>query len=435
VSDPTDDQKPQPGSADSEQRPSSDATGAGAAAASDAARTERISRDQLPGAGQTEPPPAIPRPGVAPSPEPPRPSGPSTDRPGVAAAPKPPTSPVPPRTGITPAASPQGPAGPSGPDDKTAFIPRSVLPHTGGKPSSAADPKTVAIPMVSDPSNAETTALPIQRPGEPVQPPSEQPTEQIRLGGKSGTDRVMPGGRSPITAPPATPRPGTGPKNTVPQGPSGPPQNAPVGDEAAPGGPRPPIAPPPTGAPSPADVQPTIPAPTMSPHTIAAPQRIPGAAPPMDAPAEAPAAPKRHARRWLLGTGAAVVVIVALIVVVVALASNSKNNTPEAKVTAAISAYTNALATGNLPDLQAATCGTQHDFYQSIAPAQYASVHKLAVDQRKIPKVDAVDSVQITGDKAVAQANVYTDADPTRTARTFDLQSAADGWKVCDSPK
>ena len=74
-----------------------------------------------------------------------------------------------------------------------------------------------------------------------------------------------------------------------------------------------------------------------------------------------------------------------------------------------------------------------HDFYQNIAPDQYAGVHKLAADQKKIPKVASMDGVKITGDKAVAQVDVYTDADPSRsTARTFDLQQADGGWKVCD---
>ncbi|MBU3066117.1 hypothetical protein KO481_31950 [Nocardia sp. NEAU-G5] len=541
MSDPTDDQKPQPDSADSGRRPSSSAPGSGPASAPtspDASATQRISRDELPGAagtaGRTERipreagaagpdtsakassgEPSAPRPGVGPSPLPPRPG------------PKPPAPPVPPRPGPTvPPAAPGSASTPPGtaaetqaiaksaadqpaaqrPDlgagDKTTVIPTSALPQTGGKSGAATesapggktviipesalpgaggkpvdDPKTVAMPRVSGASEAETTALPVQRPG-------EQATEKLQIGGQPVTDRVTPGGRAPITRPPATPRPGSGPKNTVPQGPSGPIQNPPVGEGVP--GPRP------GGAPSPADVQPTAPAPSMSSptapmsapqhtphdallsapqtpphnapqttapqnaplgapqnaplgapqpaaapppdaqqtHVIAAPQRIPGANPPMDAPAGS--TPQLN-KRWLLIAGAAVAAVV-VIAVIIALVSGGTDNSPEAKVKAAIGDYTTALKSGNLPDLQSATCGAQHDFYKGIAPDQYASVHKLAVDQRKIPRVDAVDSVQITGDKAVAQASVYTDADPTRVARTFDLQNTSGGWKVCDSP-
>ncbi len=282
---------------------------------------------------------------------------------------------------------------PSTPGDsgKTTVISKSSLP--GGKGSGATksdsaknaaeqrskpiDPKTVVIPMVPDTSDANTTVLPVQRQG-------EQATEKMRLDDKSGA------AQGTLRLP----------------------------DPAG------------AGAPSPADARPTVPEqprPPLAP--IAAPQRIPGA------PDESAGAPGRRNRRGLLIAGAAVVLIVVVIGVIIAVVGGG-DNSPEAKVSAAITSYTNALETGSLTDLQGATCGAQNDFYKSMAksPDQYASVHKLAVEQRKIPKVDGVSSVQITGDKAVAQANVYTDADPTRASRTFDLQNTADGWKVCDLP-
>ncbi|WP_254205584.1 Rv0361 family membrane protein [Nocardia alni] len=467
MSEPIDEKKPQPGSADAEQSSSSSAPTSGSASGAsptqrtardrlpgeqagrgqgasgpDAGKTEMISRDAMRDADKTE---RIPRNAVAdalndargatgekdseaadrtvrqPAPAPKTmPSSPAPPRivPGSGAAS------TPPRPGVAPSPEPPRPAAPA---DKTAFIPKSAAPPAGEE--------TVAIPKVSDSSSAETTALPIQR-------PADQPTEKIRFGDKSDTDRIVPpaGARPPIGTPPITPRPVSGPKNPVPQGSSGPMQNAPTGDTSAPQPPAPPRPAggfpiggdvPMGGAPSPADTQPTVAEHSDARTSIATPQRIPGATPPT---AATDAAPNRLGKRVLLIAGAAVVALVVVIAVIVALVGHSRNTSPQAKVSAAITAYTNALATGNLPDLQAATCGAQHSFYQSIAPDQYASVHKLAVDQRKIPKVDAVDSVQITGDKAVAQASVYTDADPTRTANTFDLQQNAGGWKVCDSP-
>ncbi|MBF6329069.1 hypothetical protein IU452_11115 [Nocardia transvalensis] len=300
------------------------------------------------------------------------------------------------------------------------------------------------MPMVSNPSDQATTVLPIQQPG-------ERAVDQRRGGsGQQGTDRVMPptGGPGPVTKPPVTPRPGAGPKKPGQHGASGPGQAAPSGDQTRPGSVRPAAKPRQAGsAPSPADVQPTVPAQPLSarpqaqgqrgaePRPIAQPKRVTPTG-----PAKTPAKPDTPAarggridRRLLLG-GAAAVVVIAIIAIVVGLVATRPDNSPEARVRGAISSYADALAGGNLTELRSVTCGTLHDFYQNIGADQYAGVHKLAVDQRKIPKVDGVDSVQITGDKAVAQASVYTDADPTRVARTFDLQHTPDGWKVCNPP-
>ncbi|WP_157122011.1 Rv0361 family membrane protein [Nocardia miyunensis] len=304
-------------------------------------------------------------------------------------------------------------SGTPGTGGKTTVIPKSALPgaKTSGTAKSGSDadeddaktidPKTVALPMVSDTSDAKTTILPVQR-------PDEQATQKMRFEGKTGAAQgaARPADSAGTSAPsPADAQP------TVPEQPR--PQQAPSGQQA-PGGTQSFTAPEQFAAET---------------HTIAAPQRIPGA------PGESSSEPKRRSRRSLLIAGAAVVLIVVVIGVIIAMVGGGSNS-PEAKVKAAITTYTNALNSGNLTDLQAATCGAQNDFYKGMAksPDQYASVHKLAVDQRKIPKVDSVNSVQITGDKAVAQASVYTDADATRIARTFDLQNTVDGWKVCDLP-
>ncbi|WP_334026114.1 hypothetical protein [Nocardia terpenica] len=300
---------------------------------------------------------------------------------------------------------PQPPIG----DPKTVMIPKPKQGDPKPPEQPAVDPETVAIPKISNPSEAATTILPVQRP--------------------SGA------GPSPITKPPATPRPGTGPKNPAPQGPAGPAQAPPP-----PPPPRPSAAPQQVGgAPSPADTQPTDPAamppqPPVppQPRPLAQPQRVPPA--PAAAPTPAAAEAKPRGRRPLIVAGAAVVAVIAIVGIVLALVQHAKDNSPQAQIRSAITGYTDALASGNLNTLRGATCGQLHDFYQNIAPDQYAGVHKLSVDQKKIPKIGSVDNVQITGDKAVAQASVYTDADPTRVARTFDLQQTSDGWKVCDPP-
>ena len=160
---------------------------------------------------------------------------------------------------------------------------------------------------------------------------------------------------------------------------------------------------------------------------LAQPQRVPAAE-----EAGAGGGPARDKRKPIL-IGGAIVVVVAVIVAVIALVSGGGDDSPEGQVKQAVNSYADALKTGDLSSLQATTCGKLHDFYQNIAPDQYAGVHKLAVDQKKVLKVDKVDAVEITGDKAVAQAYTYTDSDPGRaSARTFDLQQTDGSWKVCD---
>jgi hypothetical protein len=315
------------------------------------------------------------------------------------------------------------------PDAKTVAIPKPG-PRPGSGPP-ADDQQTVAIPKVSNPSDDRTMVLPVQQP---------DATEKIRTGrpAPAGTDRVVQpaGGPAPVTRPPATPRPGAGPKNPVPQGPASPAQSAPPAGDTHPAGARPPVPLWPAAAPSPADIKPTVPEhsvtrPVQGPRPIAQPQHVP--------PAKPAGVPDRTAtsgrrKRRLIIAGAAVLVV-AIVAAVVGLIAGRTDNSPQAQVRTAITTYATALASGNLSDLRNATCGQLHDFYQNIAPDQFAGVYKLSAGQKKIPKVSSVDAVQLTGDKAVAQASIYTDADPnTVTTRTFDLQHTADGWKVCDPP-
>lgn len=342
-------------------------------------------------------------------------------------------------------------AGPADAEAKTAAIPQNDPSRAGGddatvvmrkpQPPSRPEPKaaeptapeeqnppgsddvTMAMPVV-DLDDAKTVALPIQRPTD---------------GGRAGTDRVVPpaAGPVPITKPPSTPRPAAGPKLPGPHGPSAPPQHGPGTDETRPSPHRSPGAPRQTAtAPSPADVQLTVPAQSLTgprppqPRPIAQPQRI---TPPQQ-PSAAPADTARPNRR-LLVLGAAAVLVVALIAVIVALVTTAGDNSPEAQVRAAITDYTDALKSGDLATLRSTTCGPLHDFYQGIPEDQFAGVHQLSVERKNIPVVDSIDAIRITDDTAIAQASVYTEADPAkRSERTFDLQRTGDGWKVCDPP-
>ncbi len=289
-----------------------------------------------------------------------------------------------------------------------------------------ADDKTVAMPVVSKLDAEQTVALPIQKPAD------KDATQRMRTdaGNKPGTDRVVPPAArpGPITKPPSTPRPAAGPKQAGAQGPS---QSGPGVEETAPSAPRGPGRPRQVAsAPSPADTQLTRPAQPVTGSQMAQPQRI---TPPGQQPAAAEA-PAERSKRWLF-LGAAAVALIAVIGLAVALIGGRSDNSPEAKVRATITDYTQALKSGDLAALRNTTCGQLHDFYQGIAADQFAGVHQLSMDRKNIPVVASVDAIKITDKTAIAQATVYTDADPTkRSARTFDLEQTADGWKVCDPP-
>ncbi|MBF6214979.1 hypothetical protein IU433_14580 [Nocardia puris] len=194
----------------------------------------------------------------------------------------------------------------------------------------------------------------------------------------------------------------------------------------------PPGAPRPGSAPSPADQNATRPAASLAGQgrAIAPPQRVePAAAKPAgDTPGE-PGRPKK----WLLAVGAAVVVAVLAVAGLVALLTGG--DSPEEQVRATISDYTGALRDGDLSTLRSSTCGSLHEYYRDIPEEQFAGVHQISREQGTVPVVDSVDAIRITEDTAIAQATVYTEADPgNRTQRTFDLQRTDDGWKVCDPP-
>ncbi len=301
----------------------------------------------------------------------------------------------------------------------------------------ADDSVTMAMPIVAHPGDddAKTMALPIQRPA---------------------TDRVQ-GQRPPLSKPPTTPRPAPGPKQAGQQGPSGPPPSAPDEvEDTRPSAPRPAAQPrQAASAPSPADLNATRPAqsvmdapvqrppqqppqppqPQQPPRPMAQPQRIPPAPPTQVPPTPVKAAepaPAGRSKRWLLAAGAAAVVLVLAVVGLFALTSSE---TEEDKVRTAIGDYTSALRDGDLVTLRSSTCGPLHDFYKNIPDDQFAGVHQLSQERKNIPVVDSIDAIRITDSTAIAQATVYTEADPgKRSARTFDLERTDAGWKVCDPP-
>ncbi|MFI6224695.1 hypothetical protein ACIBEH_29390 [Nocardia salmonicida] len=320
-------------------------------------------------------------------------------------------------------------AGPGGTD--------RVVPPAGGRPAMTPPPNTPRGP--AGPRQAGQPAPGQLGPAGPGQSPAGPGQHgPVGPGGQQGPPRGPQQG-------PVDPRP-NGPGQQAPvgagqpglgqQGPTGPGPQGSRGaeqlgvEETQPSPPRGPGAPQRTGgsAPSPADIQPTRPAQQLAEgqRQVAPPQRI-------GAQGEAPAEPgAKQSKKWLLAAGGAAVLVVALIATVVALMGGT-DDSPEGQVKAVIGDYTDALRSGDLEDLRASTCGELHTFYQGITAEQFKGVHEVSTERGSIPVVDSVDAVRITGDTALAQATVYTSADPSkRTARTFDLQRTDGSWKVCD---
>ncbi|MFD6451299.1 hypothetical protein ACFWF3_10990 [Nocardia sp. NPDC060220] len=354
-------------------------------------------------------------------------------------------------------------AGPGGTD--------RVVPPAGGRPAMTPPPNTPRGP--AGPRQAGQPGLggptgPGQHPAGPGQQGPSGPGQygqgsQGPARGQQGPAGSRPGGPGPVGPGQQGrsqhgPAGQQGPAATGERGPAGPQQFGPAAaglsglaaagnqspggtaaadsdqqgvEETQPSPPRGPGAPQRTGgsAPSPADIQPTRPAQQLAEgqRQVAPPQRIG-----FEQGEEAGAPGAERSKKWLLAAGGAAVLVVALIATVVALMGGA-DDSPEGQVKAVIGDYTDALRSGDLEDLRASTCGELHTFYQGISPEQFKGVHDVSTERGSIPVVDSVDAVRITGDTALAQATVYTTADPSkRTARTFDLQRTDGSWKVCD---
>lgn len=159
------------------------------------------------------------------------------------------------------------------------------------------------------------------------------------------------------------------------------------------------------------------------------PQRIAAAAP------SAPSGGRRGGRRgWIIASTVAVVgVLAALGVTGFVIARGGAHGPDESQVRDAVDTFVDALGSGDLATLQSATCGTLADFYRDIPPGEFADVHRDAVAQGNVPVVTGIDTVQITGDVAIAQVTAHTQANPSDASpRTFDLERVDGSWKVCD---
>lgn len=142
---------------------------------------------------------------------------------------------------------------------------------------------------------------------------------------------------------------------------------------------------------------------------------------------------RKTSKRWLGALAAAVVVIVAVgAAAFVYLSRDGGEDSPEAQIRTSVTSFTEALASGDLATLRSSSCGDLATYYRDIPDAEFADVHRVAVEQGNVPVMEGIDAVQITGDAAIAQIIAYTEANPNeRSPRTFDLRLEDETWKVC----
>lgn len=335
-------------------------------------------------------------------------------------------------TAVTKAIPGLGPKAESAPQTEAAPEPKSTKP---------ADAVTTRIAAQPRPTAAATPAAPKTPPVTPTKaaPPAAQaeatPTAAATnaappaTAAKAAPTKAAPPAAPTNAAPPAAPKTPSdqaatmqipvvarppAPRHIPPQRPAPGPNAAAAQGRPTPQGPKPPLTHPPLPAPRP----------------LAAPQRIPPAA------ATAGTGSTTHRRRWLAGAVAAVVAIAALFVGLFLENNSSADNSPQAQIKNSIDGFAEALESGDIATLRKGTCGKLADFYRSIPDQQFADVHRTSVQQKKIPTIHSVDTIQITGRAALAQVTASVPAEPAnKSARSVNLQNTDSGWKVCDQPE
>ncbi|MFF0815015.1 hypothetical protein ACFYVR_07660 [Rhodococcus sp. NPDC003318] len=201
-----------------------------------------------------------------------------------------------------------------------------------------------------------------------------------------------------------------------------------------------------TSAPTPPSPASTSPEPseavtTVIPHvTRAAPTRVgPGLRAPGSATAGVSAAPtripdpapRRRRRLWPLVV-AAVAVVAALVAGGALFLGRATGDSPETRVTAAITDFVAALGRGDLAALRAGSCGELGTYYQQVGDAGFTDVYRSASAEQTVPVLVGVDAVAITDDTALAQVTVHAAGSPGETSvRSFALEQQGGVWKVC----
>jgi hypothetical protein len=105
-------------------------------------------------------------------------------------------------------------------------------------------------------------------------------------------------------------------------------------------------------------------------------------------------------------------------------------------VRATVTAFTRALADGDLPALRELTCAQYiGGFFAKTSPDQYKRVHDSVLAAGDVLTVDNVDAVTVTPPTAQAHVTTHTNADPKPERYSYSLRQEGGKWKICEPGK
>ena len=157
-------------------------------------------------------------------------------------------------------------------------------------------------------------------------------------------------------------------------------------------------------------------------------QRNPG---PQAIPARSPRRPRWRTPVLIAVAGA---LLAAAVVVGLVQYDKARKASQQQQVRAAITAFDEALAEGDLATLRTITCGQTRDAYVEYDDEEWTETYSKVMAAGQYPVVASIDEVVIDGDHAEANVTSYLAADPdTRSTRSFDLQLTDGQWKICQA--
>jgi len=136
--------------------------------------------------------------------------------------------------------------------------------------------------------------------------------------------------------------------------------------------------------------------------------------------------------KWLLWSLLALVVVIAVVVGIWYFVNRSSDS---AKAADAAEDYQTAMSEGDLDTLRTITCGTEHEFYQSVDDQAFANAYQSQKTRNQMMKFKDVTAVAIDGDTARVGVEVFSSEDPGTTSPAQITLHKVDGdWKVCAQP-
>ncbi|NLG45752.1 nuclear transport factor 2 family protein [Gordonia sp. (in: high G+C Gram-positive bacteria)] len=138
-------------------------------------------------------------------------------------------------------------------------------------------------------------------------------------------------------------------------------------------------------------------------------------------------------------SGKLVAIVLAAIVVIAVIAIGAwyllVGSSDQNKVADAAKDYQSAMASGDLDSLKNITCGEKLEYYSSVKPEEFAKAYQAQQSRNEMLTFDDVKAVEIDGDVARVEVDMYSSNDPAKTtAAQITLQNIDGTWKVCTRP-